>query len=31
VAGKVGFREAAFFGKRLAYTMHFEKTGQQFI
>ena len=25
VAGKVGFREAGFFGKRLAYTMHFEK------
>ncbi len=26
VAGRVGFREAGFFGKRLAYTMHFEKT-----
>jgi len=26
VAGKVGFREVGFFGKRLAYTMHFEKT-----
>jgi predicted methyltransferase len=25
VAGRVGFREAGFFGKRLAYTMHFEK------
>lgn len=25
VASKVGFREAGFFGKRLAYTMHFEK------
>jgi ubiquinone/menaquinone biosynthesis C-methylase UbiE len=25
VAGKVGFREAGFFGKRLAYTIHFEK------
>lgn len=25
VAGGVGFREAGFFGKRLAYTMHFEK------
>ncbi|NIT42406.1 MAG: methyltransferase domain-containing protein, partial [Gammaproteobacteria bacterium] len=24
VAGRVGFREAGFFGKRLAYTMHFE-------
>ena len=24
-AGRVGFREAGFFGKRLAYTMHFEK------
>ena len=28
VAGKVGFREVGFFGKRLAYTMHFEKTNQ---
>lgn len=28
VAGKVGFREVGFFGKRLAYTMHFEKTKQ---
>ena len=28
VAGRVGFREAGFFGKRLAYTMHFEKTNQ---
>ncbi len=27
VAGKVGFREVGFFGKRQAYTMHFEKTG----
>lgn len=26
VAGNVGFREAGFFGKRLAYTMHFERT-----
>ena len=25
VAGRVGFREAGLFGKRLAYTMHFEK------
>ena len=25
VAGKVGFRKTGFFGKRLAYTMHFEK------
>ncbi len=25
VAGRVGFREAGFFGKRLAYTMHFEE------
>ncbi len=25
VAGKSGFREIGFFGKRLAYTMHFEK------
>ena len=25
VAGNVGFREAGFFGKRLAYTIHFEK------
>jgi ubiquinone/menaquinone biosynthesis C-methylase UbiE len=25
VAGKAGFRETGFFGKRLAYTMHFEK------
>jgi len=25
VAGRVGFREAGFFGKRLAYTMHFGK------
>jgi len=25
MAGKVGFREIGFFGKRLAYTMHFEK------
>ena len=25
VTGKVGFREVDFFGKRLAYTMHFEK------
>jgi len=25
VAGRVGLREADFFGKRLAYTMHFEK------
>ncbi len=25
VAGRVGFREAGFFGKRLAYTMHFEQ------
>jgi len=25
VAGKVGFREVGFFGKRLAYTMHFER------
>ena len=25
VAGRVGFRETGFFGKRLAYTMHFEK------
>ena len=25
VADRVGFREAGFFGKRLAYTMHFEK------
>jgi ubiquinone/menaquinone biosynthesis C-methylase UbiE len=25
VAGRVGFREIGFFGKRLAYTMHFEK------
>lgn len=28
VAAKVGFREVGFFGKRLAYTMHFEKTNQ---
>ncbi len=28
VAGKVGFREVGFFGKRLAYTMHFEKSNQ---
>jgi len=28
VAGRVGFREAGFFGKRLAYTMHFEKKNQ---
>jgi len=28
VAGKVGFREVGFFGKRLAYTMHFEKKNQ---
>lgn len=28
VAGKAGFREAGFFGKRLAYTMHFEKIEQ---
>ena len=28
VAGKVGFREVGLFGKRLAYTMHFEKTNQ---
>ena len=26
VAGSVGFREAGFFGKRLAYTMQFEKS-----
>lgn len=25
VANKVGFREVGFFGKKLAYTMHFEK------
>lgn len=25
VASKVGFREVGFFGKKLAYTMHFEK------
>ncbi len=25
MAGKVGFRETGFFGKRLAYTMHFAK------
>ena len=25
VASKVGFREVGFYGKRLAYTMHFEK------
>lgn len=25
VAHRVGFREVGFFGKRLAYTMHFEK------
>jgi predicted methyltransferase len=25
LANSVGFREVAFFGKRLAYTMHFEK------
>ena len=28
VASKVGFHEVGFFGKRLAYTMHFEKTNQ---
>lgn len=28
VAGRAGFREVGFFGKRLAYTMHFEKTNQ---
>ncbi|MBN1920007.1 MAG: class I SAM-dependent methyltransferase [Anaerolineae bacterium] len=27
-ASHVGFREAGFFGKRLAYTLHFEKIGQ---
>ena len=25
VASKVGFRDVGFFGKKLAYTMHFEK------
>lgn len=29
VAGKAGFREAGFFGKCLAYTMHFEKVEQK--
>ena len=28
VAGKAGFREIGFFGKQLAYTMHFEKLEQ---
>jgi ubiquinone/menaquinone biosynthesis C-methylase UbiE len=28
VAGKAGFRKTGFFGKRLAYTMHFEKAAQ---
>lgn len=28
LAGKVGFREIGFFGKQLAYTMHFEKIEQ---
>jgi ubiquinone/menaquinone biosynthesis C-methylase UbiE len=28
-AGKAGLNEIAFHGKRLAYTMHFEKTGDQ--
>ena len=29
VASKVGFHEAGFFGKRLAYTIHFQKNQQQ--
>jgi ubiquinone/menaquinone biosynthesis C-methylase UbiE len=28
VAGAVGFQEKGFFGKRLAYTIHFEKPGK---
>jgi ubiquinone/menaquinone biosynthesis C-methylase UbiE len=31
VAGKVGFRDVGFFGKRLAYTMHFEKLGNSSV